>query len=189
MSYHRNTNIREALHADLMRKVSAEIVSRDEKTRECQCTDALRISAEGKCIFGSRCREKCVVYRVSCQLCDKFYIGKTSQFVKERFQSHCNDVQRLANHSSDEPPPPSSSLSCHLLQHLSTVHDLSSTTIWAADIRRMIRVDVCWKGNPIGCLKTFKEVHCRLCMKERIIMFKNMKESPNLLLNSSLGIH
>ena len=192
MSYHRYPNIREALHADLMGKISKDIVSRDEKSRACQCTDALRISAGGaKCIFGSRCREKCVVYKASCLLCEKFYLGKTSQFVKERFQSHCNDVQKLANHKVDgtTPPPPSSSLSRHLVSHLSTIYDLSSTTIWAAEARRILRVDVVWKGNPIGCSKNFRSVHCRLCVKERMFIFKNMFKSPNLVLNSNLGIH
>ena len=192
MSYHRFPNIREAFHADLMGKVSRDVISRDEKSRVCQCTDALRISAGGtKCMFGSRCREKCVVYKASFLLCEKFYIGKTSQFAKERFQSHCNDVQRLANHSMDgtTPPPPSSSLSRHLAQHLCTIHDLTSTTIRAAEARRILRVDVIWKGNPIGCSKTFRTVRCNLCMKERLFIFKNMINLPNLVLNSNLGIH
>ena len=51
MLYHRYPNIKKALHADCMEKVSAEIVSRDKKTRVCQCTEALRTSTGGKLHF------------------------------------------------------------------------------------------------------------------------------------------
>ena len=192
MSYHRFSNLRELLQADLMRKTSHDIVSRDEMSRECQCTKALRISAGGtKCIFGSECRKKCVVYKATCLLCNKFYIGKTSQFVKDRFQAHCNLVQVHANQKPSglqKDLPPTSTLVSHLVHHLNTVHEPTST-IRASHVRRLLRVGVVWKGNPIGCSKTFGTVKCRLCMKERILLFKNRLKSSDLLLNNNLGIH
>ena len=174
-----------------MRKFSRNVTSRDEKTRACNCSTGTRIAQNCQtCIFGLRCQEKCVVYRASCMCCDKFYLGRTSQFLKQRFQTHFNFARLQANLTPQEQAglPPSSTFTRHLVHHLHTVHD-PDETVTLPQVRRLVRVNVLWKGNPVGCSKTFGTVHCRLCMKERIFLLKNQSKLPTLLLNSNIGIH
>ena len=138
MSYHRFPNVREALHSDLMRKVNRNTTSRDEKTRECNCSAGVRIARKSQsCIFGSRCREKCVIYRASCMCCNKFYLGRTSQFLKQRFQTHFNFARLHANSSNTDKAalPPSSTFTRHLVDHLQTVHDPSEEKVTLPQVR------------------------------------------------------
>ena len=57
------------------------------------------------------------------------------------------------------------------------------------DIRKIVEVDVLWKGNPINHMKKFGTVNCGLCMKERLAILEAMKRDEinktNLLINSS----
>ena len=123
--------------------------------------------------------------------CNKFYLGKTSQFLKQRFQTHFNFARLHANSSNTEQAalPPSSTFTRHLVDHLQTVHDPSEEKVTLPQVRRLVRVNVLWKGNPVGCSKSFGTVHCRLCMKERIFLLKNLHKLPTLLLNNDIGIH
>ena len=57
------------------------------------------------------------------------------------------------------------------------------------DIRKIVEVDVLWKGNPINHMKKFGTVNCGLCMRERLAILEAMKRdeinNTNLLINSS----
>ena len=172
----------------MIKKVNEIAISRDEKSRKCNCSSASLIN-DGLCVFNSRCREKCVVYKATCTTTNKFYIGKTSQFLKERFRTHFNDTQSLANLlPSQEDSVPSSTLSRHLAENVS-VEDPDVNPVRAADVRKIVNVEVLWKGDPINCSNSFGEVKCKLCMMEKIFIFKNNCKHPRLILNRGYGIH
>ena len=79
-------------------------------------------------------------------------------------------------------------MSRHLAENVS-VEDPDINPVRAADVRKIVKVEVLWKGDPINCSVSFGEVNCKLCMMERLLIFKNNCMHPNLLLNKAVGIH
>ena len=81
-----------------------------------------------------------MTYKPNYMLCEKFYMGKTSQFVKDCFQAHYNLVQAHSNQKlgSKKDLTPSSTLVSHLVQHLWTVHNTTSTTIEASNVQGLL---------------------------------------------------
>ena len=68
-------------------------------------------------------------------------------------------------------------------------HCVSAFCEWAnAKDRSTNNVEVIWQGNPISCVKTFKNLNCSLCTRERLEIYNAMKEDKkngsNLLINS-----
>ena len=57
------------------------------------------------------------------------------------------------------------------------------------DIRKLMQVDILWKGNHITCMKKFWTFNCGLCMKERPFILNAMRKddfmNKNLLINNS----
>ena len=57
------------------------------------------------------------------------------------------------------------------------------------DIRKIVEVDILWKGNPINHMKKFGTVNCGLCMKERLAILSAMRDdrlnNTKLLINAS----
>ena len=43
------------------------------------------------------------------------------------------------------------------------------------DVRNIANVEIIWQGNPISSIKTFKNMNCSLCTKERLEIYKAMK--------------
>ena len=56
-------------------------------------------------------------------------------------------------------------------------------------VRDIINTEMIWQGNPISSVKTFKNLSCSLCAKERLEIHKatksNKKNNANFLINSS----
>ena len=137
MSYHRFPNIQDLLHSDMMEKIDKNFQSLDECLKKCNCCSALKIK-DGECIFGSRCREKCVVYQVKYIPMGKIYIGKTSLFLKERFNYCFNDVKSLANFPFSQSQD--MVLSLTLLKHLAenvNVENADVMPIRASNVRKI----------------------------------------------------
>ena len=55
-------------------------------------------------------------------------------------------------------------------------------------MRKITEVEVLWNGDPISCSKLFGEVSCKLCLKEKVEIFKYQCKHPDLLLNRGIGI-
>ena len=50
-------------------------------------------------------------------------------------------------------------------------------------------MEIIWQGNPISCMKTFRQLNCRLCMRERLEILKMGKKEPRKLINSRSEIY
>ena len=116
-----------------------------------------------------------MVYKATCQCCDKVYIGNTQQQVKERMGQHYTDVKSLVNTGKK-----SDTFAAHGAEHY---HELGrKASVGMA--RAMFKVEVLWKGNIISCMKSFGKRSCKLCMKERMAILNMWETEPEKLINS-----
>jgi hypothetical protein len=92
MSYHRFPNMRDLLAGDLSKKLSEGVESMDFQVRDCNCRGG---RGPRKCQYGDFCRMPIVVYKVTCKMMNKFYIGNTQQHLKSRMRGHFQDVKKL----------------------------------------------------------------------------------------------
>ena len=172
MSYHKFSNLRETFSADLTKKLLQNIVSADFMPEKCNCNAASKVN--GCCIFGGKCRRKCVIYCVTCKVCSKAYIGSTQNNTKSRIGSHNQEVRRKANCGIR-----SDSYASHFASH--TIP--GSTTV--KHVREIIDVEILWEGNPISVSKSFGKESCSLCMKERILILRANQKDKNLVINTN----
>jgi hypothetical protein len=92
MSYHRFPNLREILAADLVSKLTEGAESMDFMVRKCNCIDP---RGNGQCQYGDMCRVPVVIYKITCKMTNKIYIGNTQQNFKKRMTGHFQDVKKL----------------------------------------------------------------------------------------------
>ena len=121
-----------------------------------------------------------VVYRATCLLTGKVYIGCTQQTVKKRMQGHNNDIRKLlkTGESSD-------SFAKHFAQQVP--QEKIEPTPTAKQLREELcpyEMEVLWHGNPHSTVKTFGSRSCKLCAQERLAIFntyysKNRKKLIN----------
>jgi hypothetical protein len=90
MSYHRFPNMRDLLAGDLLKKLSEGVESLDFKVRDCNCRGE---RGPGKCQYGNYCRMPIAIYKVTCKMTDKIYIGNTQQHFKMRMRGHFHDFK------------------------------------------------------------------------------------------------
>ena len=86
-------NLSELLNRYLVAKIGPGILSRDLVDRECNCFIPSKVN--GKCVYGGKCRQKCLFYEVKLSMCDAIYIGNTQHKFKKIMDGHFSDVQRL----------------------------------------------------------------------------------------------
>jgi len=183
MSYHKFSNLRGIFQGDLSRKLSKGIKSRDFMDEKCNCNAKSKV--DGLCMWRGRCRNKVVVYQVTCKVCKscdgigKTYIGNTQGNAKGRLMTHLSETKRLANGGKK-----SDSFAAHFVGHISEEKKKDeSTTI--PELREMMEVDILWQGDGIRCSKSFGRADCNLCMKERTEILKLKKKNPKGLINSN----
>jgi hypothetical protein len=157
-----------------------DIGSKNFERRDCNCSSLSR--ENGVCIFGNNCRELVVVYKATHVGVGNYYIGCTQQKVKKRFDGHFSEVCNYVNKGML-----SDSFAKYFGSVLKDMEKEGRTT--RKDIREIVRVEVLWKGNPISVMKTFGQVNCTLCMKERLAIVKAMRKEPHKLINSSTEIY
>ena len=95
MSYHKFPNLREQLQADLGSKLIKNVGSLDFDTLPCNCN--ARTKVNGDCPYSNLCRHSIVVYKATCSVTQKFYIGCTQQKLKTRMTQHFNETVNAAN--------------------------------------------------------------------------------------------
>jgi hypothetical protein len=176
MSYHRFTNLRGIFQSDLMKKLIEGIVSRDFQDLKCNCNKLSKV--DGKCVYGGNCRKPCVVYKVTCRECEEFYIGNMQQKMKNHQGQHLNDVRKLVlkGESSD-------SFADHFCRHCEDDVRPSNDKL-----RRLMKFQILWQGNPISCMKTFGKLNCALCMRERVEILRAHQQEKDKLINSNKEI-
>lgn len=81
---------------------------------------------------------------------------------------HLSDVVQLVNNNKS-----SDSFANHFAQHFKNKEKIKRNDGWA-----LIDVEIIWQGNPISCMKSFCQLDCCLCMKERVVILKATKEEP-----------
>jgi hypothetical protein len=67
------------------------------KVRECNCRGGRRA---GNCQYGGFCRMPIIIYRVTCKITNKTYIGNRQQHFKMRMRGHFQDVKKLMEKGS-----------------------------------------------------------------------------------------
>jgi len=188
MSYKRFPNARELFRADLDRKMNDKLVSKEFQQRECNCRGSNLRNEE--CMYDEDCRKRCVVYKITCRHCQKFYIGNTSDLLKNRTCGHCSDACSVANKASK---PRSTALSTHMHRHIKISHPDGppyGTRFSVPIMKAMLDVEVMWHCNGIQACKTFGKRECLLCNQERLFILKAMKgkDESKLLLNPDLRL-
>ena len=176
IAYKKHIDVHNTFQGDLNAKIMNGIVSRDFMDRECNCYAPSKV--DGKCMFNGDCRKCCVIYKATCTHCDMHYIGSTQNDVKKRISQHCRDVKNLVNRDIN-----SDSFASHFAKHI----DTDKTSL--GQIRKLVKMEILWQGNPINCMKTFRKDTCSLCMKERCCILRNFKDNRMKLINSRSEIY
>ena len=176
MSYQRFPNLREILQGDLLKKLSEGVKSLDFKVRTCNC----RGRRGPGCEYGGFCRMPIVIYKITCKLTNKFYIGNTQQFFKMRMRGHFQDVKTLMETGKKKDS---------YAGHFAGIWPPGADTPSPGVQRDLIKCDIMWQGNPISAVKTFGKISCVLCNKERLMIIKLSRSSPETIINSCSEIH
>ena len=172
MSYHKFSNLREMFSGDLTTKLLSNIGSEDFLAEKCNCNAASKVN--GCCIFKGKCRHKIVIYKATCKICSKFYIGSTQNATKSRIGGHNQEVRRLANCNIK-----SDSYAKHFASHF------KAGEVTVGKVREILDVDILWEGNPISVCKSFGKDSCSLCMKERILILRENKKDRCRVINTN----
>ena len=194
MAYHCFPNLQSIFSADLGRKVMKGIESRDCKDKDCNCRASHHIRTDedfgvAQCIYGGECNQHCTVYKVTCRLSQKIYIGQSQQALKSRFiDGGCSHFQTTKKQANGQEVS-STTLSSHLVDQLHISHHPRRQGFQVDNVRPLVFVDVEWKGNPISTMKSFKTRSCILCMKERWFIFNHRDANPQTVLNQNLEVH
>jgi len=172
-------NVEELLGAALHKVVMKGLTSSDMKCRECNCSKPNKLE-DGKCLYKGKCRESCVIYKVNCNHCAKFYIGNTQNFLKKRIQEHINDVVKLINKGIY-----SNSFAKHFASHFKS-HDIIS----ARHVKPLLHITTINRLNPLEASHNFGTDKCQLCMEERIeITSAWLKDGQKKLINKNTEIY
>ena len=174
-AYKRYQNLREIFQSDLSSKILENIKSINLSDETCNCNKACMIN--NKCAYNGECRNKCIVYQVTCKQTKKVYIGNTQQNFKSRMDQHYNDVQLkiIKNKNSDS-----------FAHHFSKRFKKKPT---CKELRNSCNFKILWQGNPISLSKTFGKSSCRLCMKERILILEQSRRNSSNLINKCSEIY
>lgn len=159
MSYHRFSNLRELFQGHLNKVLLENVVSIDYCDRPCNCQTQV-------CRYGNDCRKQLVVYKVKCEETDKFYIGATSDTLKNRVSQHLQDARTLLRVGER-----SSTLASHLAARWQRNNNPSIPA--AGQLREKLSFSVLWQGDPFSCSKKFGQLGCKLCQKERVALLRH----------------
>ena len=155
-------------------KVTYGVESKDFKTERCNCTGEER--DENGCAYEGICREKVIVYEITCKNSGKVYIGQTQNNFKKRMGGHHTEVGALHD-------PKRRQQSDSYAKHFA--YQLQNFPVISPKIQRQqYSSKILWQGNPISTVKTFKTNHCMLCNRERLEIFKRHNKEPQSLINS-----
>ena len=75
MIYKRHTNLKEMDLASLNSKVMYGIFDKITAPKKCRCQTKSKVN--GQCMFSGQCNEENLIYKTTCTIDGKNYIGKT----------------------------------------------------------------------------------------------------------------
>ena len=190
MSYSRYPNLRELLQADLKRKLKKGITSKDFKNEPCIYQGPSLIN--GVCPYGEKCRQRCVIYKATCRICSKFYVGQTQRFHRVRINEHIDAtiaLKKAPNSKTGKKVASTDAFARHFADHIG-----EDETPSRGLIRPMFTNEILWQGDPVSCTKSFGTLNCTLCMQEKLAILKATKarhpdSGEPLLMNSKQEIY
>ena len=100
----------ELLNGDFAAKIGRGMFSKDLMDRWCNCS--LPSKVNGKCVYEGKCRSTCLIYDVTCSICDSIYIGNAQNYSRKRMDGHLSDIQRLLKNGQK-----SDLFASHFVQH------------------------------------------------------------------------
>ena len=180
MSYHRFPNFADSLRGVLTSKLSRFVTSAtfpDHEPCNCQSNHLGR-----PCILvgdaAGQCRQKNVVYKLTCGFCQHSYIGNTSRHLKRRVYEHLTDVTKCIHNPVGHTATGNNGLrssSTRFAKHLAKcwrdTHVLGATPT-VANLRKQCEISILWRGSTLSCHKSFRDWDCRLCQQERIALIR-----------------
>ena len=146
------------------------LVSKDFESKPCNC------SGPGPCKYNGQCRQKLIIYQVTCNNTGKMYLGSTQNTLKERMNGHMQDVRNKIVHDRG-----SDSFAKHFATQLPIYHPQL--------FREALTCSIIWQGNAHSVVKSFGTPNCLLCSKERLAIIKLARQSPHLLINTNFEIY
>ena len=81
----------------------------------------------------------------------------------------------------------SDSFASHFAEHFKDFKDTKK--VKTKHVREMVEMEILWQGDAIGCMKSFGQLHCNLCMMERIEILKISRKEPEKLIKSKSEIY
>jgi hypothetical protein len=121
-----------------------------------------------------------VIYRITCKMMNKIYIGNMQQHFKMGMRGHFQDVKKLMEkgvHSDS------------YARHFVGIWPRGAAAQSPGMQRDMIQCEILWKGNPISVVKTFGKATYALCNRKRVEIIKISRSTPVILINSCSEIH
>ena len=198
MSYSRFTNLGEKLNADVNNKVMKGVFDFKNKDSKCNCTAVYSIKDKyGKkaCLWDGKCRIATVVYELICKKTGKSYIGKTTQWLKDRTMQHVRDVWKVINAGTKEHGKNwkgnggftgADSFAKHFAHLCRQCTDQDEVR---EEMKKLLEIKILWKGERIQCMKSTRTMKCKLCMKERRIILDRFDEDKKKIINDRSDIY
>ena len=110
-------------------------------------------------------------------MCDTIYIGNTQKTFKKIMDGHFYNLLRILKNRKKI-----DSFSDHFGQHFNT--NMSRT-----DLRKYMTFKVVKQLNPIGKMQTFTKPNCNLCMQERLMILKKLRNKRVTFMNKNSEIY
>ena len=140
------------------------------------------LNENGECLYGGNCRRKCIIYKATCQITNRFYVGSTANGLKTRMNGHYNDVKKIL----DGELVASDTFSRHFArvfkEKFGCKHNITQ-------VKSLVKCEILWQGNPISLMKTFGTNECRLCAEEKLAILYSSSRRNSKLLNKCSEIH
>ena len=146
MLYHKFNNLVELLNRDLAAKIGRGVFSKDLIDRKYNCS--LPSKVNGKCAYEGKCQSRCIIYELTCPMCDAIYIGNTQKTCKKIIDGYLSDLQRLLKNGQK-----SDSFSAHFVQHF-------NNTTSRTDLRKYTKFKLIKHLNPICAMRIFTKPNC-----------------------------
>lgn len=172
------------------------IINIDLPARECNCnvrtlheTFDLNGKSNGKCcIFNGECRTSIVVYLLRCKKTNKYYIGKTKVYLKNRALQHFSDVWKIIENGKRKFGNKwkgtggyalCDSFDKHFAQECRSCKILNQVK---SILKEIVEVEILWRGNRIKFMKSVRSATCKICkIKRREIRCCLNKDKENVL--------
>ena len=164
------------LNGVISKKINAGWKCRKTGSEECGCKN------EKTCVWRGGCKVKNIVYKATCKQCGKFYIGNTQNKAKLRFTQHYASVGKKLKKGISDSRYAKHWASCYVKRYGTKVYDVCK-------VRDMTHHEIIYEANPLTAVKTYGRNGCRLCMEERLEIYKESCRNQVKMINKRKEIY